>query len=600
MTTIEEFHFNEKEKLLEEAQELVRKMNEKSKPSQEITEPTPVNPPDDTGNVAASDIQEETRIDEMLRHKVKVFRCKGSRCESAECRAFPDREDFVMDMRTPPYDRLHVLHSHYTHGENVSVQEILQKIKLMYMFTSVCSLKDFMTLVITKSKIIPIIDRLFCAELLGDVLELEYEYADSEEEKTQIKKDFGRHPLQYINKLLKLPESKSIAPTLRLNHIFKLVNSRDMYYAGILHFTDFVNDPELEIDYRYKSILSVEWRFTGTTKLRDRTLKRLCKVVLSNRKNPTMFRILSSQYIFRLEKRERYRSEAETIIVGFMMDTELCHELRADSADLLSQYGRPENQAVALEVLETLGGGRSVDVYSNKENVHSKGIEDSAMSMIKKLMAMPVKTSEDRDFERIVTKVLECMKEIYGEDSDETSENYRNSQKIKRAINRIRIDRVVSAKLSFTLKSLFVRVWIFIKDHKHYKELTKRLLQELIDMENTCFSGFAERLINTLSGYDDFMVTISFEDQIVAKFKRYINQHIMNIEDDNVRDNVLHELTLKTWNFSERKNVSNMLRVLIPKIQVDMYEEFKDYMNEQEFDMSIRKALCLYEINTFI
>ena len=45
------------------------------------------------------------------------------------------------------------------------------------------------------------------------------------------------------------------------------------------------------------------------------------------------------------------------------------------------------------------------------------------------------------------------------------------------------------------------------------------MVEELIDMANTCSSGHSSRLVNVLAGYTDLKITISYEDQIIANLQ---------------------------------------------------------------------------------
>ena len=68
--------------------------------------------------------------------------------------------------------------------------------------------------------------------------------------------------------------------------------------------------------------------------------------------------------------------------------------------------------------------------------------------------------------------------------------------------------------------------------------MKKRLLEELEEMSGTCSSGFASRLVNVISGFGDFKLTISWRDQIIANFTGRLNARARDItNDDKMKEN---------------------------------------------------------------
>ena len=192
-------------------------------------------------------------------------------------------------------------------------------------------------------------------------------------------------------------------------------------------------------------------------------------------------------------------------------------------------------------------------------------------------------------------------------------------------------------------------MWCYITDHKHEKELKKRLLEELEDMSGTCSSGFLSRLVNVVSGFGDFSIRISWQDQIIGNLTGRINKEIKNITSENslfidklediiilklqitgeilkicedleeittetivdkyksspeyslescledFQESVLQELTVNTSQFSDRQNFSLFFRTIIGNIREEMYSEFKQFLSDTSFDLYMRKALFKYE-----
>jgi hypothetical protein len=74
--------------------------------------------------------------------------------------------------------------------------------------------------------------------------------------------------------------------------------------------------------------------------------------------------------------------------------------------------------------------------------------------------------------------------------------------------------------------------------------MKNRLLEELIEMSGTCSSGFASRLVNVISGFGDFNITISWKDQIIANFSGRLNARINNIHNLKMDEKQLKQILL--------------------------------------------------------
>ena len=178
-------------------------------------------------------------------------------------------------------------------------------------------------------------------------------------------------------------------------------------------------------------------------------------------------------------------------------------------------------------------------------------------------------------------------------------------------------------------------------------------------MSGTCSSGFVSRLVNCLSGFDDLSVGITFEEQLIANFIGRLNAYTRKIDDetsifykDKIRDvveiyinmddklknslikevaksksitdlprmkelidkyfekdkenkvkecleefknNVIYEMTIDNINFSKRQNFLLFFRMYLPTLRQELYEEFKTFLTDSEFDLTIRKAISRYD-----
>ena len=182
-----------------------------------------------------------------------------------------------------------------------------------------------------------------------------------------------------------------------------------------------------------------------------------------------------------------------------------------------------------------------------------------------------------------------------------------------------------------TLSTIIVKLWSYIKNNENKKEMKKRLLEELEDMSGTCSSGFLSRLINVLSGFGEFDIYISWDDQIISNFAGRLNSYARKITDndspfynkqfdsvlelylnknklytdkifedrkelflslaenideeisncvENFAEDVLNEMMIKSSNFPKRQNFLLFFRTFMPSIYEEMFDEFKNIITD--------------------
>ena len=163
---------------------------------------------------------------------------------------------------------------------------------------------------------------------------------------------------------------------------------------------------------------------------------------------------------------------------------------------------------------------------------------------------------------------------------------------LEQAMIRITIDRAIYGRLNLSLAHIIAKMWTYIHDSEYREELQKRLLEELIDSNNKCSSGYVSRIVNTLSGFGDVSLQISFEDQIISVLETRLNAEIMK---DDAVDTILEEMTLPVRFYDKRGTFLKFFRTHISRIREEMYEEFKDYVKTHDYDLFFRKAIMHYE-----
>ena len=144
------------------------------------------------------------------------------------------------------------------------------------------------------------------------------------------------------------------------------------------------------------------------------------------------------------------------------------------------------------------------------------------------------------------------------------------------------MDRFLYSKYKSTLSNILIKVWSYLVDHEHEKEIRKRLMEELEEMSGTCSSGFASRLVNVISGFGKFNIRISWEDQIIANFSGRLNAFARKITD---KDSIFYtektEDILKLWfNYPEQKELKD--KIINELQQVNTNDIISHYFSENK------------------
>ena len=178
--------------------------------------------------------------------------------------------------------------------------------------------------------------------------------------------------------------------------------------------------------------------------------------------------------------------------------------------------------------------------------------------------------------------------------------------------------------------------------------MQKRLIEELDEMSGTCSSGFASRIVNSITGFGEFDLHISWEDQIVSNFSGRLNAYArkianedslffkdevfsevfklfiidnklfsgmnLNIEDrkkkyllnkklhdvkieciEEFSEHVINEMTVTSSKFANRQHFLLFFKTYMTLIYNELFEEFKELITESEFDLAFRRAISVYE-----
>ena len=499
------------------------------------------------------------------------------------------------------------LQSFYKHDDAAAL-EILHKMTGMYLFSGTRSLQAYLILISFASDLPP----FFRLEAVTTLCTYNSRCNDDE-----------RATLGYSTLDSFCSDMGDLPTPCKIKAIQLLMKGDTNRESAVAYFTMIINDPELECDFRYKAVLSLEDK-----RINDYYLHHVCLSFLYNQDNPISYRILASQCL--LQKCEL--DEPDPIIhvlIGFAQDETVDYNLRADSADVVLRLGPDAEKEIARDIIMALGRQDlkgTVSVYRNQQNVHTDEIDESTIEIIEFLSTIRIGKITFDDIEA----------KLKAEPDD----------RITVALNRINMDRALYSKFNYTVENILLRVWVYVQKYEDAEgkaTMMERIHQELREMAGTCSSGFSSRLCNVISGFSDVNLRISWCDQIIANFEGRLNARARDIVADfpenqvetivemylkedtllsiqqtidaaaevitreeiiqNNRDvaieeysaNVMIEMAEEPDNYQDRKHSLHFIRTNLSSIREELFTEFEEFMDPADFDLYFRRAIAHYE-----
>lgn len=459
-------------------------------------------------------------------------------------------KEHIFNLELPNDLRIRIINKFYPNNENNFI-EIISAILGMYSFSGTKILQNFIYTIITDS-IVSNFLKVELAKCLLSFQELEEEINENDDDflkevkilsNEQVrKKNEDRTNVAYksINYVCSISIMDETLPTLlKVSTISLLMTSDEYKTEALSYFFTIINNPNLDCSYRYKTVLSLERNDNILNK--DFYIYKSCLEFSRKTFNDIMHRLLACQNIL-----QNYSSfdenliEIQELLLAFANDENIEYNLRADAADVLLNLGNEDMKIKGREIIYELGkiSGPTKTIFDNAQNVHVKEIEKSVLDIITKLSSYPTMKLNDEyiSLNFVQEKVSELLKnkselcnnslcfnnvDCIGRDenyfcSEKCKADFENKMKIVISFNRISMDKALY--FNNTISNILVKVWSYIENHEEKDEMKKRLLEELMEMSGTCSSGFASRMVNTVTGFGEFHISISWEDQIVSNF----------------------------------------------------------------------------------
>jgi hypothetical protein len=322
-----------------------------------------------------------------------------------------------------------------------------------------------------------------------------------------------------------------------------------------------------------------------------------------NLENGVRERILSGQHLLQMTE-DTISEEEKTKIMHNLLDIAKDESLednaRADAADVVMRLGTEELKHLANQIIREMGMGKlsggmrnkgtimdsSATIYSNSQNTHS--FSDQTTTIMEELV---VNTIANKEYAEIYDELIVLVKKYA------TGENGKIDNSIKframKALTRVNQDTATFTKYNITLSTLLVLVWCRIEsydDTQIQEELKKRLVQELIDMGETCSTGHADRFVNVLSGYE-FTLKVSWEEQLISNIVGRMNARMRDCNDLEIRETL--EIARTELASEEEKEVyKKFIETNLEELKLELYSEFveENHLTEEEFEVYFTKG----------
>lgn len=363
---------------------------------------------------------------------------------------------------------------------------------------------------------------------------------------------------------------------------------------------EIIEDHSYQSEYRYRTIAGFIFIKGINTVLNSRRINvpydeefvyTLQNIFFYDITNDIRYRLLSGQNLLEMEVCVTPESKHEigSMLLDIARNSTLDENTRADAADIVLRCGNEELRGIARGLIVELGysavgtGKTLLDniktVYTNSQNVHefSEQVDKFIEQIIHEKNIVPP------PFETVHNQISKMLRGI-------DSKQRFNALK---ALNRISIDTAKFSKLRVTLAEIFVHVWVRIHLYDNpeiVEELEGRIVEELVEMGDTCSSGHAARFVNVLSAYDETL-SISYEQQIIANVSGRLNALIRDCNDQNIQ----MAIAMATSPDPSPEDVAvykEFLGKCLEQIHTQLYSEFVEgkYVTSKEFEEYFTEA----------
>jgi hypothetical protein len=314
------------------------------------------------------------------------------------------------------------------------------------------------------------------------------------------------------------------------------------------------------------------------------------------RKYPLSMLLISARYILSFYPDESQdRDDTLDFVLDLIDDKQQTENIRGECADILYSFGREEEAIYGVKILQELGymdqDLQKTTLYTNRQNVHDKTINDSVRRTINSLHKEYLKTSKENLLGQCTLEFLHKL--VYDEFKVDEQDSLLR-EKIQQFFVRVMTDPTKFENL--TLCDIFLLVLTKVQSLQGAikEECYKRIIEEIEDSSDTCHTGYVSRLVNVLSGFvegEDYILTIDPRDELRSAVFARVNTAIANLP-----IYLKEDVTNSLW--GDDKSVFNeFLGLYGETIKDELIEEYKNILTEKEVNEIYEKSIKKFQGN---
>ncbi len=303
-----------------------------------------------------------------------------------------------------------------------------------------------------------------------------------------------------------------------------------------------------------------------------------------NENNCDRMRILSGQHLIQMKFINKKVITERLLDIARNAEDEMTG---ADAADVVIRVGDAEYSKEAMGIIKNLGFSkikRNKDgelteavktVYSDSQNVHY--FTEQTDEFLEKLSENVYNSKSFEQVNKIVSDIVMA-----------TIKDIKIRYKIYESLSRIDLDTAVFTSNNLSLSDIFVKIWDIIETDDNKDQLETRMIEELIEMSDTCSSGHVVRFINVLAG-DKLNFTITWEQQIIANVVGRINAKIRDCEISEINE-ALSIANTELATEEETEIYNKFIKDQLEELYNPLHDEFKEFVSDDEFSQAFEKA----------
>jgi len=304
---------------------------------------------------------------------------------------------------------------------------------------------------------------------------------------------------------------------------------------------------------------------------------------LSKQRNyPLELTLMTARYII---DQYDYLSDERNLVLEYILDiaddkNESIYA-RSECADILLTLGEGNEIIFAEQVIEELGNlyneNKNKTIYTNAQNAHNETINENTRNIVRSLYKEYLKTKTYNDL--VKTSYEDIHKEL-----SELDKSPETLDKLHNFFYRVMTDPFRFERLS--LSDIVLLVYYKICSFKDKTELMKRFLEEILDCDNTCTTGYFTRIVNTLNGFindKDLCFNINPKDELRSVIFARINRNIRSLP-EKTRESVLEAIEEGKFGVFEE-----FMDYYSPEDEIR--KEYKGLIEEEEFKLLFDKCV---------